>query len=176
MVNARGGVFVIKPRQEVTDSVELMVSDATSVEVYGNLSVADGFVDFYVTSPSGMVLLCYNKTAFSTFKFVANENGTYVLHLANRWSQSNVTVRLHYRVHWKIIVEEKTGIGTSTENVQLITSPPLPPINIPDVISLLATIVSLLYYILKILGVKIYLYRKENVKYIREFNQPKSSS
>lgn len=61
-VGARGGEFIIEPLQEATENIELTVSD----EVLGNLSVSNGFIDFYVTSPSGAILLCYNKTAFNT--------------------------------------------------------------------------------------------------------------
>jgi hypothetical protein len=101
-VNARGGVFVIEPTKEIIDSVELAVSDNTSANVCGNLSVVDGFVDFYVTSPSGVVLLCYNRTALNSFNFTAVENGTYVLHLRNTLSASNVTATLNYGVNWQI--------------------------------------------------------------------------
>jgi len=34
-VNARGGVFVIEPTKEITDNVELAVSDTTSANVSG---------------------------------------------------------------------------------------------------------------------------------------------
>jgi len=71
-VNARDSEFVIEPLQEVTENVVLNISD----EVSGNLSVSNGFVDFYVRSPSGAILLCCNKTAFNTFSFVAGEEET----------------------------------------------------------------------------------------------------
>lgn len=98
-VNATGGVFVIEPTKEMTDSVELVISDGISVNVCGNLSVVDGFVDFYVASPSGVVLLCYNRTALDRFNFTATENGTYVLHLRNTSPTNNVTATLDYGVN-----------------------------------------------------------------------------
>jgi hypothetical protein len=107
---ARGGVFVIEPTKEIIDSVELMVSDSTSANVCGSLSVVDGFVDFYVTSPSGVILLCYNRTALNRFNFTATENGTYVLHLRNTSPTNNVTATLNYGVNWQITLREETHL------------------------------------------------------------------
>jgi len=104
-VKARGGVFVVEPMQEIIQTLELTVSDRTSAEICGNFSAIDGFIDFYVVSPSGIVLLCHNKTAFDRFNFTALENGTYVMHLANKFSEKNVTATLNYGVNWEISLQ-----------------------------------------------------------------------
>jgi len=116
-VDARGGVFVIEPTNEIIDSVDLAVSNNTSANVCGNLSVIDGFVDFYVTSPSGVVLLCYNKTASNRFNFTAMENGTYLLHLRNTSPANDVTATLNYGVNWQIVLHEEIHLTWHTSTV-----------------------------------------------------------
>ncbi|MFZ0966015.1 MAG: hypothetical protein WAN82_05260 [Candidatus Bathyarchaeia archaeon] len=116
-VGARGGVFVIEPTKEVIDTVELTVSNNTSANVCGNLSVIDGFIDFYVTSPSGIVLLCYNRTALNRFNFTAVENGTYLLHLRNTLSANNITATLDYGVNWQIALHGEVSLTWHTSAV-----------------------------------------------------------
>lgn len=120
-VSARGGVFVVKPTQEVIEDVNLGVSD----EVFGNLSVTDGFIDFYVTSPSGVTLQSYHSIANTSFSFVADENGTYSMHLNNTYQTCDVTVTLDYAVHFKAVLQENINIGFST-GVAKVVSPPQP--------------------------------------------------
>lgn len=118
-VSARGCEFVIEPLREVTENVELNVSD----EVFGNLSVSNGFIDFYVTNPSGIILLCYNKTAFNTFNFAAGENGLFTMHLANTHQTENVNVTLNYAVHFKAVLQEKINVGYSVGTAHVISPP-----------------------------------------------------
>jgi len=126
-VSARGDVFVVDPTQEVIETIELAVSDMTSADVCGNFSVIDGFIDFYVTSPSGIVLLCYNKTAFNRFNFAAVENGTYVMHLANTWSTNNVTVTLNYGANWQMTLQAEISPTWHTISVWEMTVQPMTP-------------------------------------------------
>ena len=83
----------------------------------GNLSVVDGFVDFYVTSPSGVILICYNKTALNSFNFAAMENGTYVLHLRNISPTNNVTATLNYGVNWQVVLHGEINLTWHTASV-----------------------------------------------------------
>jgi hypothetical protein len=170
-VDARGGVFIVEPMEEVTDKIELTVSDNMSAEVAGNILVIDGFIDFYVTSPSGIVLLCYNKTAFDTFKFAAKENGTYVMHLANTWSTNNVTATLNYGVNWKIVCQVAiTFHATSLTTVTMTTVTIGPsPINVLEILQAIYYLIMIVSGILGLFGVRVYIRRKKKVEYIREF-------
>ena len=142
-VSAREGVFVIGPMQETTETVELTVSENTSVDVCGNVSVINGFVDFYVTSPSGNIILCYNKTSFSCFNFSAIENGTYILHLANTESENDVTATLNYGVNFEIILQaviHPTWRTVATWQTTIIT--PSPYLDILEILKILGIVIS----------------------------------
>ena len=116
-VSARGGEFLIEPSHEVTENVALTVSD----EVFGNLSVSNGFIDFYVTSPSGVILLRYNKTAFNTFNFVAEENGNFTMHLVNVHQSENVNATLNFMCE----LQTNVGFELSVEIASIISPPPM---------------------------------------------------
>lgn len=168
-VDAGGDVFLIEPKREVIKNIELTVSDKTSANVSGSVSVTKGFIDFYITSPSGIVLLCYNKTAFKRFNFAAKENGTYVIHLVNTWSANNVTATLNYGVNRKITLQEKINAKSSTDvtiEPVLVTPSPIDILEILQIVYLAVMIVS---GILSIFGVKLYVRRKKKVPYIRKF-------
>jgi len=115
-VHARGGAYTVEPTQEVTDTVKLGISDG----VVGNVSVSDGVIDFYVTSPSGFVLLWYKKTSFDTFNFTAEENGIYTMHLANTNLAENVTVILNYAVNFVIVVQTSIKLDSSIGTAHVI--------------------------------------------------------
>lgn len=172
-VDARGGVFLIEPKQEVIDSIELTVSDKTSANVSGNVSVAEGFIDFYVTSPSRIVLLCYNKTAFNRFNFAAEENGTYVMHLVNTWSTNNVTATLNYGVNWEITLQAKINVKFSTDVTTKTVLVTPSPIDIHEILQIVNLVVMIVSGILSIFGVKLYICRKKKVPYIRKFGMIK---
>jgi len=79
-VGARTHEFIIQPKEEVTlDTPTLTSTD----KVIGNVSAQNGFVDFYVTTPTGGILFCYNKTADANFNFTASETGNYTFHFVN---------------------------------------------------------------------------------------------
>lgn len=99
----------MEPFRKSIESVGLGVSD----EVVGNLSVSNGFIDFYITSPSGVVLLCYNHTVFNTFSFTAEEKGVFVFHLANTYQTENVEVILNYGVNFKVVLQEQINFGVN---------------------------------------------------------------
>lgn len=142
-VNGRGSVFIIEHMQEITESIEFTVSDMTSADVSGNVSVASGSIDFYVTSPSGIVLLYYNKTAFSRFNFAVKENGTYVMHLVNTWSTNNVTTTLYYGVNWKITLQESVDVDSSMHTqTQWLTIPAPQPFNWIEFLRIMGIIIS----------------------------------
>lgn len=147
-VNARGDVFVIEPMQEVTESVEFTLSDVLSADVSGNMSVIDGFIDFYVTSPSGKNVLYYNKTTFTSFNFIVMENGTYTLHLANTWSANNVTATLNYGVNFKVTLAMNVGVkhDVTPQTVYLTPSPFINWSEILRILGILGTISTILSF------------------------------
>lgn len=147
--NARGGVFVIGPMQEATETVELVVSESSSANVCGNVSVINGFIDFYVTSPSGNIILCYNKTSFNCFNFSAVENGTYIMHLVNTWSENDVTATLDYGVNFEIVLQETIH---TTEQTAIVTTSP--SFDILELLKILGIIISP-FVSLAVLGEKI---------------------
>jgi hypothetical protein len=120
---ARGGVFIVKPTQEVIEDVNLEVSD----EVFGNLSVSDGFIDFYVTNPSGATVQSFHYIANTSFSFVADENGTYSMHLNNTYQTCDVTVTLHYSVLFKVVSQVNMNVGFSTGVAKVVPRPQPPP-------------------------------------------------
>jgi hypothetical protein len=121
---ARGGVFIIEPTQEVIEKVELEVPD----EVVGNISVSNGLIDFYVRNPSGILLFCYNNTAFETFNFTAEENGNYTIHLANTNMSENVTVTLEYGIHFYLVLHGEIkmtfNVGATTSSMTMVPITP----------------------------------------------------
>lgn len=141
-VNARGGVFVVEPMQEEIEEIELTVSDKTSANVCGDFSVNDDFIDFYVTSPSGIMLLCYNKTTFNRFNFTAVENGTYIMHLANTWSTNNVTVILNYGVNWEITLQAQTSLRWHTIASWEMTVQPTTPFDSIGILKVVGALIS----------------------------------
>jgi len=130
--------------QEVTENVEVAVSNNMYVSVCGNLSVANGFIDFYVTNPSESIILYYKKTSFSCFNFSATENGTYVLHLANIELENDVLATLNYGVNFEIILQatiHPTWHTVAAWQTTLIT--PTPSIDILEILSIISGIFSL---------------------------------
>lgn len=111
-VSARGGTFIVSPKQEVREVVKLSPKDKVS----GNVVVRNGTIDFYVTNPSRHVVLCYNQTEGTSFNFTALERGNYTMHLFNSFSPENVTVQLNYSfdltLEFQVNVGFKANVGT----------------------------------------------------------------
>lgn len=117
-------LLVQGPMQEVIETVELKVSKNMQVDVCGNISVINGFVDFYVISPSGNTILCYNEVLFCWFNFSAIENGTYTMHLMNIQSEDDIVVTLIYGLNFKVSVQEILKWHTvTTWQITATTSP-----------------------------------------------------
>jgi hypothetical protein len=128
-VSASGGIFVVEPKREVVEEVNLSAGARVSSEVVGDLSVTNGSIDFWITSPSGVVLLYYKKIVNSSFSFVAKENGNYTMHLSNSYLTQNVTATLNYGVNMNITVVDNVGASTGVATV--VAPPPLP--SLPDI-------------------------------------------
>jgi len=109
---ASAETLVVEPGQEVLRTVD----SNGCVSICGNVSVAQGYVDFYITGPSGNVLLLYNKTAFADFNVTNVENGTYAFHIANTWSPNATVVTLCYGKNFEVVLQEnlKTWHDVST--------------------------------------------------------------
>ncbi|MDH5595268.1 MAG: emp24/gp25L/p24 family protein [Candidatus Bathyarchaeota archaeon] len=123
IVNARGGTFIIEPSEKANERVKLGACDT----VRGNFSVSNGFIDFYIMSPSGTVFLRYNKTAFDIFNFTAEEDGNYSMHLINAYQTENVNVTLNYAVHVVINLYGEINVVQSVETSTVISAPlPIP--------------------------------------------------
>jgi len=109
VVDASGGVFIIEPAQEITENVMLTPSS----EVTGNVSVSNGLIDFYITNPSGNLVLCINQTEFNTFNFIADEYGNYTMHLRNTNQRENVTVKLCYCINLFVAVQSTLSFNSN---------------------------------------------------------------
>jgi len=136
-VQARGATFIVEPAREAVDTAQLNISEGA----VGNVSVENGFVDFYITSPSGLVILCYNKIAFESFNFTAEENGTYTMHLANNNQEASVSVLLYYVVKFNVVLKADINAGFSLGKATVLPSPVLtPPFDWTEVVGLLKTV------------------------------------
>lgn len=71
-------VFVIRPSKEATQNVEC---PSGCQSFAGNVSAVGGTIDFYVSDPSGNVVLHYENIAFVEFSVDTPQNGTYVIHM-----------------------------------------------------------------------------------------------
>lgn len=125
--SARGGIFVVEPKREVVEEVNLSAGAGVSSEVVGDLSVTNGSIDFWITSPSGVILLYDKKIANSSFSFVAKENGNYTMHLSNSYLTQNVTVTLNYGINMNITAVVNINVGMSTGVATVVAPPPLWP-------------------------------------------------
>jgi len=141
-------VFVIEPSKEVTRAVE----SGGCASICGNLTVINGFVDFYATSPSGTVLFLYNKTAFTDFNIANMENGTYTFYVVNSWSNNNVTTTLYYGKNFEVTFQENVhmsfDVAAETFSV-LVETRPIPWMEVvkqlaPWLGSIFVTVVSAL--------------------------------
>jgi len=127
--NARGGTFVIEPKQELITDVNLSVGNGTSSTVVGHLSVTNASIDFWITSPSKVVLLNDSNITNTTFTFDAKENGNYTMHLRNTYLTQNVTVELNYGVNVEVRLTADIGInfGVSSGSIHVVGPPPPQP-------------------------------------------------
>jgi len=115
-VEARGGGFVISPSGEAIEKIQLAPPD----NVVGNMSVSNGFVDFFVTNPSDDIVYQSLNTSFDSFNFAANESGIYVMHFVNRYQSGDVNVTLCYGLNFFFAASVNIGISTfSTETTTL---------------------------------------------------------
>ena len=127
VARARGGSFVIGSMQETVENVDLGVSD----QVFGNLSVSSGYIDFFVTNPSGATVQTFHNVSSTNFNFVASENGTYSMHLENAHQAYDVTVKLDYGVSITVNAQVRLNFGISSGFAQVIPPPPTRPLE-PD--------------------------------------------
>lgn len=123
-----GGVFVLEPNQEATDRIYLTVSSEAVGTVLVNNSLP---IDFWVTDPSGTMLLGYDRFGNISFRFVADKNGNYTMHLKNAYQAQNVTVVLDYSLNFVVVLQESIKIQASA-GVAKVASPP-PSLSLPDI-------------------------------------------
>lgn len=109
-VAAHGGTFVIGSGEEAIEKIQLASPD----NVVGNMSVNNGFVDFYVTDPSYDFIYQSNRTSFDSFNFTASESGTYVMHFANKYQSGDVNLTLSYGINYFVFLSTTISISTST--------------------------------------------------------------
>lgn len=107
-VKARGGILVIGPCDEAIEKVQLASPD----NVVGNMTVNDGFVDFFVTNPSYDIVYQRNRTSFDSFNFTANESGVYVMHFVNKYQSGDVNVTLSYGINFFFSFSSSFTIST----------------------------------------------------------------
>jgi len=129
-VAAAQDTIVIAAGQEVSEPVDAVPG---CVSICGNMSVLNGTLNFYATSPTGKILFSCNKTSFTDFNITTTENGTYTLHLKNAFSQDNVTAMLCYGKNLQLFFQSTISMTSSavtmwtyTRSVTLIV-PQSPP-------------------------------------------------
>lgn len=122
VAEARGGSFVIEPMQEAVENVNLGVSD----QVFGNLSVRDGYVDLFITNPSGTTVQGFHNISSINFNFVANESGTYSMRLNNTYQVYDVTVELKHSVSMTVNAQVGVNVGISSGFIQVMPPPTRP--------------------------------------------------
>lgn len=116
-------VFVIEPSRETTQDVECPKGCQS---IGGNVSTVGGSIDLYITDPSGTTVLQYENISFVDFKVNTPQNGTYVIHLANRLSVSNVTATLFYGRNFNIVLSEEVHVTWHTvATAQTVFVPPV---------------------------------------------------
>jgi hypothetical protein len=106
----RVGNYVIRPSDEAIEKIRL----APPESVFGNVSVSNGFVDFYITSPSYEIVYQSLKTSAEMFNFAANESGTYVMHFANKYQTEDVNVTLSYACNFYVVLSETIHVSVSS--------------------------------------------------------------
>jgi hypothetical protein len=105
-------VFVIEPSMEAIQNVEC----PNGCQSFGgNVSIVGGSIDLYITNPLGTTVLQYENISFVDFKVSTPQNGTYVIHLANRLSMSNVTATLFYGRNFEIVLSQEIRISSTME-------------------------------------------------------------
>jgi filamentous hemagglutinin family protein len=117
--------FVIGPMQEAVENVDLGVSD----QVFGNLSVSDGCIDFFIVNPSGVTVQTFQNVSSVSFNFVADENGNYSMRLNNTYQAYDVTAELDYAVSREFVFQER--VNASSFGSLVIAPPPTRPLE-PD--------------------------------------------
>ena len=124
LAEARGGSFVIGSMQGAVENVDLGISD----QVFGNLSVSDGCIDFFIVNPSGVTVQTFQNVTGVSFNFEADENGNYSMRLNNTYQAHDVTVELKYGVNMIVTsqVNMNVGISSGVAHVVSITLPPPP--------------------------------------------------
>ena len=127
-VQASTGVFLIEPLKEATQNVEC---PSGCQSIGGNISAVGGNIDFCITDPSGVTVLRYENISFVDFKVNTAQNGTYVIHLANRLSTNNdVTAILFYGKNFYIVLSAEVSLAFSTVTALTTTvSSPSNPFN-----------------------------------------------
>jgi len=120
-------VFVIEPSREATQNVECPNGCQS---IGGNVSTVGGSIDLYITDPSGTTVLQYENISFVDFNVSTPQNGTYVIHLANRLSVSNVTATLFYGKNFNIVLNAEVKMTWHTMATWTATlSTPSTPVN-----------------------------------------------
>lgn len=118
-------VFIIEPSRETTQNVECPNGCQS---MGGNVSTVGGSIDLYITDPSGTTVLQYENISFVDFNVSTPQNGTYIIHLANRLSASNVTATLFYGRNFVIVLygEVRMRFSTATTLTATVLFLPVP--------------------------------------------------
>jgi hypothetical protein len=104
-------VFIVGPLENVCQNIEC---PNTCQSISGNVSTVGGNIDFYITEPSGNIVLYYENVSFANFIVNTPINGTYVINMANRQSTDSVTATLFYGRHFLIVLSAEISMAFST--------------------------------------------------------------
>lgn len=97
VVDAAAQTFTVSAGKKVIKTIDLEGGDVVS----GRISVVGGTdnkIKFFVTDPTGKVLLRFEEASATNFGFTASRTGTYSLHFDNALSDSDKTVSMNYEV------------------------------------------------------------------------------
>jgi len=88
--------FTVPPRSEVTRPLSLQKNDRVVVS-FSVVGESHG-LNFYLTDPNGSTILRYDRVGQTSFSFLTELAGTYVLHFDNSLSSESKMVTLNYDV------------------------------------------------------------------------------
>jgi hypothetical protein len=124
---ARDESFVIQPKQEAVEYVNLAGSGNAS----GNLSASQGQIDFFIRDPNGIIIQEFLNVSTTPFSFVADKKGNYSMCMDSNYEAFNVTVILDYTVELRADPSASIGVSSSgTAHVYSVMRPPF--LNLQD--------------------------------------------
>jgi len=99
---ARTENFTVPPESEVSRLLSLHENDRVSIG-FSVIGETTSELSFYVTDPTGEIILRYERVGQTNFSFLAEMTGTHVLHFDNTLSPESRMVTLNYDIEHLIM-------------------------------------------------------------------------